>query len=71
MARLSRNWMRKVIFRAYRAAGITRFSNEAIDLLCEEVEKIARKILKEASMVAAHAKRKIVRKEDLMLVKVR
>lgn len=71
MAKLSRSWMRKTIFRAYRAAGISRFSNEAIDLLCEEVEKIARKILVEASKVATHARRKIIRKEDLLLVKVR
>ncbi|HDN90920.1 MAG TPA: histone, partial [Candidatus Aenigmarchaeota archaeon] len=36
-----------------------------------ELEKICRKVLKEASELASHARRKVIKVEDVLLVKIR
>ncbi len=51
--------------------GVTRIEDDALLVLGDELEKICRKVLKEASELASHARRKVIKVEDVLLVKIR
>ncbi|AAR39136.1 NEQ288 [Nanoarchaeum equitans Kin4-M] len=49
-----------------KKVGVTRVSDKAVRLLKEKLEQIYAEIAKEALKLATHAKRKTIKKEDVL-----
>jgi len=69
--KIPKKTLRRMIKGLCNSMGISRIDDDALILLGEELEKICKKILKDASELASHAKRKVVKVEDVLLVKIR
>lgn len=69
--KIPKKTLRRMIKGLCKSMGVTRIEDDALLVLGDELEKICRKVLKEASELASHARRKVIKVEDVLLVKIR